>query len=690
MNNILTKNGSFWICLALAFVVAAVYFQVYNFNFVNIDDPEYVSENPNIQTGFTLQSIKWAFTSGHASNWHPLTWLSHMLDWQFYGSNPAGHHLTNLFFHIANTLLLFLVLKRMTNAIWQSAFAAALFALHPLHVESVAWVAERKDVLSTFFWILTMAAYLRYVRKMNTAPFLSRLCNSYYLLTVAFFALGLMAKPMVVTLPFVLLLLDYWPLERKVSRRLLVEKIPFIILSAVSSVITFIVQQSGGAISPLTGISIKMRICNALISYVQYIGKMVWPRHLAFFYPYPVENVSILFTVASAALLTAATILVLRFAKKHQYLFTGWFWYLGTLVPVIGIVQVGDQAMADRYTYITLTGLFIIIAWGLPEFIKKWPHRKIVLWSSSLIVLSALTICTFFQLQYWKDDISLCQHALAVTKDNYHAHFCMSKMLMEQGRNEEAVLHCSEAIRIKPNDLSAQIGLTSALLAVGRLDQAQIECQKFLQNEPNDPNLLNNLGVAFGREGKFDQAAKYLAKALENNPDFAKANENIGNALFHQGKINDAVLHLTKAIRLDPKSASAHYRLGQILVQTGKINDAVSHLEEAIRLKPDWTEPMNVLAWLLAASNNSSIRNPDKAVQLAQRVCELTNYKDPFNLDTLAAAFAAGGNFSRAIETAQKAAGLCQSPRQDAMKKEIENRLALYKAGKPYVEPLLP
>jgi Tfp pilus assembly protein PilF len=688
MNNILTKNRSFWICLGLTLAALAVFYQVYNFNFVNIDDPSYVSENPRIQTGITLQSVKWAFTSGHAGNWHPLTWLSHILDWQLYGSNPIGHHLTNLFFHITNTLLLFLVLKRMTNAIWQSAFVAALFALHPLHVESVAWVAERKDVLSTLFWLLTMAAYLGYVKRPGAGR---------YLLTLLVFALGLMAKPMLVTLPFVLLLLDYWPFQRKISRRLLVEKIPFFALSVISSVITFLVQQSGGAVSSLAGISIKSRVCNALISYVQYIGKMFWPRHLTFFYPYHVENVSILFTVISAALLTAATIFVLRLAKKHQYLFTGWFWYLGTLVPVIGIVQVGGQAMADRYTYITLIGLFIIIAWGLPELVKrrlsaspvKSPQRKIVLWSSSLIVLSALMICTFFQLRYWKDNISLCQHALAVTKDNYHAHFCIAKTLMEQGRNEEAAMHCAEALRIKPDDIKAEVGLTSALLAAGKLDQVEIECQKFLQNEPNDPNLLNNLGVAFGREGKFDQAVKYLTKALENNPDFAKANENIGNILFQQGKINDAVSRFAKAIRLDPKSASAHYRFGQILVQTGKADDAVAHLDEAIRLKPDWIEPMNVLAWTLATSNNSSIRNPDKAVKLAQRVCELTNYKDPFSLDTLATAFAAGGNFSRAIETAQKAAGLCQSPRQDAMKKEIENRLALYKAGKPYVEPLL-
>jgi tetratricopeptide (TPR) repeat protein len=355
-------------------------------------------------------------------------------------------------------------------------------------------------------------------------------------------------------------------------------------------------------------------------------------------------------------------------------------------VPVIGLIQVGTHAMADRYSYITLTGLFIIIAWALPEFVKKWPHRKIVLWSSSLIVLSALIICTFFQLRYWKDDISLCQHALDVTGDSYHAHFCMTKMLMEQGRNEEAVLHCSEALRIKPDDIRAQIGLTSALLAAGKLDQTEIECQKFLQKEPNDPNLLNNLGVALGRRGKFDQSVKYLTKALENNPDFADAHTNLGYALALQGNPNEAAVHFTRAIQLASTSVLANYHLGLVLEQMGRISEAVPHYEKALRLKPDWIEPMNKLAWLLATSKETTAREPGRAVQLARRACELTNYKEPELLDTLAVAYAAAGDFDKAVETAQKALGLCQSSQQDTLKKEIENRLVLFKAGKPYLE----
>jgi tetratricopeptide (TPR) repeat protein len=606
------KNWSFLICLTLTLVTLAVFYQVHSFEFLNYDDQIYISENPNIHNGITLKAVKWAFTA--ASNiyfWHPLTWLSHILDWQLYGNNAGGHHITNLIFHILNTLLLFFVLKQMTRAIWPSAFVAALFALHPLHVESVAWIYERKDVLSTFFWFLTMWAYVRYVRGPKIAG---------YLLVVAFLALGLLSKPMLVTLPFVLLLLDYWPLDRLSSKSdkagkkhslpyLLVEKVPLFAMVAVSCIITFNNQKKIGAMGLMENLSLSVRLANTSISYMQYIIKMVWPARLAFFYPHPVENVSILFTVTSAVLLAAATILVLRFAKKHPYLFTGWFWYLGTLVPVIGIVQVGRQAMADHYTYIPLTGLFIIIAWGLPEFVKKWPHRKIVPWSSSLIVLSALIICTFFQLRYWKDDISLCQHALAVTTNNYHAHYSMTKELLKQGRNEEAVLHCSEALRIEPDDLNAQIGLTSALLAAGKLDQTEIECQKFLQNEPNDPNLLNNLGVAFGRQGKFDQAVKYLTKALENNPDFAEAHTNLGYALVLQGKYDQAAGHFVEVLRLDPRSSLAHYHLGCILVQKGRLDEGITHFKQALLINPDFTDAKNSLNAALA--EKLKLRNPE-------------------------------------------------------------------------------
>jgi tetratricopeptide (TPR) repeat protein len=665
MDNILTKYRSFWICLALILITAAVFCQVYTYGFINYDDPRYVYENPNIRAGITPKAIKWALTASYAGNWHPLTWLSHMLDWQLFGPKAMGHHLTNLIFHIANTLLLFIVLKQMTHRLWPSAFVAALFALHPLHVESVAWVAERKDVLSTFFWMLTMWAYLRYVKRPSVAR---------YLLTLLAFALGLMAKPMLVTLPFVLLLLDYWPLARvsfgqrigktgrrdtkhtdsRFNRRMLYyltwEKIPFFALSTVSSIITLLVQRA--AMVPTALVPLKSRISNAFISYVEYIGKMIWPSRLAVFYPHPSKDISILYVVISAVLLLTVTILIFRFARDYRYLVTGWLWYLGTLIPVIGLVQVGLQALADRYSYITLTGLFIIIAWGLPDLLAGWRYKKIALTLSSLLIISAMSVCTHFQLRYWQNTLTLFQHTLDITGDSYTAHLNIADALCEQNRVDEAI----------------------------------VEYQKCLQIVPNDTLALNNLGIALSLRGKFDEAIKYFTEALRIKPDSATTHSNIGYTLVFQGKLDEAAAHLAEALRLDPNSAQPHYSLGQILVQRGKINEAITHFGEALQLKPDWIEPMNNLAWLLAASKETTIRNPDKAVKLARRACELTNYKKTALLDTLAVAYAAAGDFSKAIETAEKALELCQSSEQNTLKKEIENRLALYKAGKPYIE----
>jgi len=498
------------ICLTLGLVTFAVFYQVHSFKFITYDDPYYVYKNPDIQSGISLKTIKWAFTAGYSANWHPLTWFSHMLDWQLFGNNAGGHHLINLAFHIANTLLLFIVLKQMTSALWQSAFVAALFALHPLHVESVAWVSERKDVLSTFFWILTMWAYLRYVRQPKISS---------YLLIVIFFSLGLMSKPMLVTLPFVLLLLDYWPLERFGRRTvfyLVQEKIPFFVLSAALSAVTFLVQRGGKAMIAFTSLPLKYRILNSFLSCIEYIEKMFWPSKLAVFYPHIGRNISVLYSIISAGLLLAATVLVIRFAKNHRYLLTGWFWYLGTLVPVIGIVQVGTQGMADRYTYITLTGLFIIIAWGLPELFERWRYKKIVLVSLTILIISALSICTYNQLRYWRNTLTLFQHTIDVTKDNFLA--------------------------------------------------------------------------------------------------------------------------------------------------------------------------MNELAWFLAVDPQITAHNSYKATQLAKEACKIINYNNPGYLDTLAVAYAAAGNLSKAIEITEKALELCRSSDQETLKKEIESRLALYKAGKPYIE----
>ncbi|MGD0786066.1 MAG: tetratricopeptide repeat protein [Sedimentisphaerales bacterium] len=593
------KNWSLLICLTLTLVTLAVYFQVRGFPFVNYDDPVYVSQNSNIHAGISFNAIRWAFTTGYAKNWHPLTWLSHMLDWQFYGSNPAGHHLTNLIFHIANTLLLFLVLKQMSQALWPSAFVAALFALHPLHVESVAWVSERKDVLSTFFWLLTMWAYVRYVRRPKAVN---------YLLIVVFLALGLMAKPMLVTLPFVLLLLDYWPLNRFASKRSLldmfIEKVPLFAIVAASSIITFIVQKKGGAVN-MDEYNFPIRLANAFISWQSYIVKMIWPVHLAVFYPHPGQDISILYAVISAVLLLVVTILILRFAGSHKYLFTGWFWYIGTLVPVIGLLQVGDQTMADRYSYITLTGLFIIAAWGVPELLAKWRYKKMMLISSAVLIIFIMSVYTFFQLGYWQSNLTLFRHALDVTKKNYMAHFCLAAPLRDANRLDEAIYHCSRATQLKPEFLQAHIEMSYLLRLAGRMDEAAEECWKCLEIKPDEPNALNGIGVVFGMKGKPDLAVKYLSLALKFNPNFVEAHNNLGYALTLQGKYDQAADHFIEALRLDPRSAIAHYHLGGILVQKGRLDEAISHFKQALLINSDFTDAKNSLNAALAEKQKS-------------------------------------------------------------------------------------
>jgi tetratricopeptide (TPR) repeat protein len=597
MCKISDNNLSVLVCLALVLVTFAVFYQVHTFEFVNYDDPLYVYGNLNIQQGITLKSIKWAFTSNHASNWHPLTWLSHMLDWHLFGRNPEGHHMNNLILHIANTLLLFLVLRQMTNALWQSAFVAALFALHPLHVESVAWVAERKDVLSAFFWMLTMFAYLRYVKQ----P-----CVINYVQTLLAFSLGLMSKPMLVTLPFVLLLLDYWPLERLQFRqtienkkdsecktgcfhrssvyRLLIEKLPFFALSAVSSVITFIVQQRGGAMSTENPIPFVIRIANALVSYVSYISKMFYPSRLAVLYPYPTSKFPIWQPLLCLILLALVTAIIIYNARSRRYMLVGWLWYLGTLVPVIGLVQVGIQAMADRYTYLPSIGIFIIVAWGAAELFKRLHLHKIIPAVSAAAIIFALFLCTKTQLRYWRDSLALFGHAARVTRDNYIMH------------------------------------------------------------------------------------------------------NNYGNALSDNGRFNDAIAHLKQSIRINPKYAKAYINLGVAYNLEGNTKQAVENWNTALKIEPNSIEALNNLAWLRAVQINSEFYDPNTAVQLALRACEKTQYKKPQILDTLAVAYAATGNFHKAIETLEKALELCQSPTQNKVREQLEERLIRFKASKPYIE----
>jgi tetratricopeptide (TPR) repeat protein len=505
MSGTSNKYQSLWICLLLILVTFAVFRQLRYCEFIDYDDDKYIKKNPYVQSGLNLKSIEWAFTATRASNWHPVTWLSHILDCQFFGLNPKWHHLVNLLFHIINTLLLFWVLKDMTGAVWQSAFVAAAFALHPLHVESVAWVAERKDVLSTLFLLITMAAYVHYVRHSDI---------KWYMVTLLLFVSGLMAKPMLVTLPFVLLLLDYWPLER-LNRHTIYEKAPFFVFSAISSVITFLAQQRGGAMTDADVLALRIRFANAVVSYLRYVGKMIWPSKLAVLYPYHIDRLLFLKAAAAVLVLLGVSILAIRLASRHRYLPVGWFWYLGTLVPVIGFIQVGSQTFADRYTYIPLTGLFIIVAWALPELLAGRRYRKVVLGVSAAIVLLVLSICTHLQLRYWRNSIALFEHTLKVTGDNDTIHYNLGDVFRLGGNPEKAIAHYRQAVKIKPDYIKAINNLGNILAEQGRFDEAVDYFNQGLHFAPNDVWLRYNLAVTFLSAGKADEAVNEFSYALQ-------------------------------------------------------------------------------------------------------------------------------------------------------------------------------
>jgi protein O-mannosyl-transferase len=511
-------------CLSvlLALATLAVYWPVTRFDFINFDDHTYVSQNPHVLPGLSWRGVVWAFQVGYSANWHPLTWLSHMLDVQLFGVRPGLHHLVNLLFHGANAILLFLLLHSMTRALWRSAIVAALFALHPLHVESVAWVAERKDVLSTFFGLLAIWAYAAYVKaesktqsaeSRNPQPTSgSQTSSIFYLLSLALFACSLMSKPMLVTLPFLLLLLDYWPLRRMQKEEcrkknaeagasslilhpssfILLEKLPFLALSAASSVVTFLAQKAGHALFSVEAIPMGLRVSNALVSYVRYIGKMVWPGHLALLYPYP-GSWPVARVLFAALGLAAASFLALRWMRIRPYFTVGWFWFLGALVPVIGLVQVGSQALADRYTYIPLVGLFVSVVWIVAELSNRWPHRSTIVPCFVILVLLVCATVSRLQVAYWQDSITVFERALAVTTDNPVAHQNLGAALSKQGRLEEAKRHLTAAIQLNPHVPETQYELGHVLLRENRTREAIEQYQLALSLRPNWPEVLNNL-----------------------------------------------------------------------------------------------------------------------------------------------------------------------------------------------------
>ena len=564
----------------LAVTSVVTFASVRDNDFVYYDDPKYVTENPVVLAGITSRGIAWAFTTGTDANWFPLTWMSHMLDVQAHGVSAGGHHATSLVIHVINTLLLLGVLTWMTKAPGRSAFVAGLFALHPLHVESVAWVAERKDVLSTLFWILTMGAYAWYSR----APRVSR-----YVVTLLFFAAGLMSKPMLVTLPFVLLILDWWPLNRlrtKSFQQLVKEKIPMLALAAASSVVTFIVQREGGAVRGLDAFPFVLRVQNALISYVSYAAKTVWPEKLAAFYPYP-DVLSGAQAFGALVMLIGVSVVAYRYARRFPYLPVGWLWYLGTLVPVIGLIQVGNQSMADRYTYVPLIGLFIIIAWGAVDLLQRLPYQRVVLRALAVLVLAGCAVTSRRQVEHWRDSNALWTHALAVTSENYLAHNNLGLALQREGKIDEAMSHYNEALRIRPGYATAR----------------------------------TNLGVALSKQGKTADAIATYAEALRQNPGLAEAHADMGAALAGQGKLDEAIAEYNEAIRLKPGHFESHANLGLALAGKGKLDDAMFHYEEALKLRPASPEVENNLGYALAVRGrfDEAILHYDRAIRLSPR-----------------------------------------------------------------------
>jgi tetratricopeptide (TPR) repeat protein len=643
---------SWWIagiCLGLAGLTWFVYGQTIHHEFVNFDDDAYLFQNPAVARGLTTDAINWAFTHVHAANWHPLTWLSHMLDCQIYGLNPSGHHLTNLLLHTATATFLFLILRQATRSLWRSAFVAAVFAIHPLHVESVAWAAERKDVLSALFFVLTIGAYVRYIAGPRSP--------GRYALILLLFVLGLMSKPMLVTLPLVLLLLDYWPLNRftpeganrfATARRLILEKLPLFGLAAASCLITLFAQSK--AIRPLTDISILLRLGNAAIACVVYLRQMFWPTDLVVFYPFNADDITIWRSVLSVIFLAGVTAIAFLVRRQRPYVLTGWLWYLIMLAPVIGILQVGIQAYADRYTYLPQIGLYLLLAWAAGDLIERWRRRHLLLASLSAVILTALTLQAHTQASYWKDSEALWTHAIASATDNTIAEGNLGNALYVKGKIEPAIAHFQKALLADTRDAFVQSSLGAALLDVGLVDQA----------------------------------AAHLQIAVETKPESVEAQSNLGLAFFQMGRFLESVTHLQKALEIDPDYANANYNLGNTFLQLRRINEALVHYKKALDVNANDAEVLNNMAWVLATCPQDYTRDGAKAVELAERANSSTGKTKPRVAATLAAAYAETGRFAEAVQAAQRAVELAVAEGNNELADSIRRQLRLYESGAPF------
>ncbi len=652
------------IASSIVATILIVYCPIISSEFINLDDPDYVIDNQYIHKGISIDSLKWAFRipcvgEEIVTYWHPLTWISHMLDYELFGLDPGMHHLMNVLFHIINSLLIFHILHRMTGSSWSSAFVAALFALHPMNVDSVAWVAERKNLLSTFLWLLTTLLYFRYSRSSNLTQYLS---------TIGMFILGLLAKPMLVTLPFVLFLMDYWPLKRfsfgdtgnNDSGRLralwkckyqgvrlsslIMEKVPFIFLALVSISISSLSLRRGGALVSMDSVPMGLRIQNAIVSYLIYIKKLLWPFDLTIFYPYP-DYIPLWKVIGASVLIVFITAAALRLVLRAPYFIVGWLWFLGTLVPVSGIMQGGLwPEIADRWAYVPFIGLFIIVAWGAPQVMQSLRYRGVLLVASGTAVLCLLMVISHMQTGIWKNSVTLFSHALQVNRDNFVAHSNLASEYANQGKKIEAVRHYKEAVRIHANDLIALNSLGRLYGEMGQIDDSIHYYSQAVLYNPTDIKANFELGAMYTRKNSYDNARRQFSRVIELDPKFSMAYYNLGVISVKQGKKEEAIQDFSSALQLDPDDFQSHLAIGIVFMNLGREDDAAHHFKEALRIDPQSREARNYLG---------KVRGPISDGQDEMTLLEGNQEKEPDRpevLHKLAILYSQQDEYSKALD----------------------------------------
>jgi tetratricopeptide (TPR) repeat protein len=713
------KRVLFLISVGLVLATIASYEPVRNNDFVSYDDNLYITKNAMVQSGLNANTVKWAFTKPHSSMWHPLTTLSHIVDCQLFGLKPAGHHLVSVGIHIINSLLLFWILTNLTGSVWASAFVAGVFALHPLQVEAVAWASERKSVLSGLFWFLTIAVYIWYTKRASIRR---------YIAVFVIYGLCIMTKPVVVTLPLVLLLLDYWPLRRFDNLRtrpgakynLIIEKLPLLGLAGMLAVITARMQSGGGVIISMEQLSLGRRIANAFISFISYIGKFIWPERLGVPYPITINDLKSDVAIGCMALFALLLVLSVVFGKKKRYLATGWLWFAGTLVPMIGLVQSGGQAMADRYMYLSIIGLLFIITWGAKDIIDKHLWLRNAAFASAGVILLILGVLTHTQAGYWKNSLTLFGHTLKVTQSNPIAENAYGCALMREGRLKEAEQHLRTAIYIAPSFREPRNNLCIVLVMQNKFDDAIISYKELVNNGARTPEIYYDLATLLKTQNRSDEATSYYKSALAIDPGFTNARKKLVGIFLETGRLNEAIEQLNQVPPNDPNYADARKRTGILLTSKGRIDEAIPYFNEALRtesksgkvqiyenialaykqngkykeairfwnmalkLEPNNIPILNSAAWLLATTDDTSIEDANKAIEFSKRACELTGYKGPSILDTLATAYAASGKFDDAISTANKAFEAAKAAGYNNFADEIQERIKLYKTHQRY------